>query len=222
MKTFIQTIFALMLLSSCGNYTERKGFEESFDPSLLSSTSLDFNTVKELVFAPRCISCHQQYKNYESIYQELSAIQNTVESNRMPKTGGPLSNQQKAILKAWIAQGAAEVPGQPTPPRIGEELEPNWKSISRHIINPKCLVCHNPQGQAKFLDLSNRQVIFENRNRQFDGGTALINFENPLKSYIVQILQDEDEPMPPLNSNINQLTENELDVFIEWIKRGLP
>lgn len=217
-----------LILSSCSNL-----FNQSETPLDLplkdpivqdtsSSSSLDFESVKKTVFSARCTSCHQQYNTYQGVFRELAAIESAVNTHRMPKSGGPLSELQRSLLLSWIAKGAPEKEGSTgdlNPPFI---LEANWKSISENIITPKCLVCHNPLGQAKFLDLSTRQKIYDSRNRIFGSGQKLINLESPNQSYLVDILLDEEEPMPPVWSNIPRLSVNEIEIIKQWINLGLP
>ncbi len=219
----ILTIFiSSMFLPSCGNYLDQKTTEPVLNQTAQEKLSSDFSSVKEIVFSARCVSCHQQYSNYQGVNRELSAIQAAVNSNRMPKSGGFLTDSQKAILSAWIAKGAPDQAGSPSEPNLPAALEPTWKSLSENVIFPKCLVCHNPKGQAKFLDVSNRQIIFDNRNRIFGGSSKLIDLDAPEKSYLLQILNDEEEPMPPVWSNIPRLTQGELKTLNEWLSRGLP
>lgn len=219
----ILTIFlSSVLLSSCGNYFDQKTTEPALNQSTQEKLSSDFSSVKEIVFSARCVSCHQQYNNYQGVIRELSAIQAAVNSNRMPKSGGPLTDSQKVILATWIAKGAPDQAGHPSEPNLPVVLEPTWKSLSENVIFPKCLVCHNPQGQAKFLDLSNRQIIFDSRDRVFGNGTKLIDLDSPDKSYLLQILNDDEEPMPPVWSNIPRLTQDELKTLNQWLSRGLP
>ncbi|NJL23880.1 MAG: hypothetical protein HC902_00960 [Calothrix sp. SM1_5_4] len=139
----------------------------------------------------------------------------------MPKTGGPLSNSLKELLKAWVDAGAPEFAGQAP---ISEPIEilPEWNSIYDHIISSRCLVCHNPNGQAKFLDLSTRQAIFSSRDRIFGDGKKLIDFTNPDQSYLIEVTQDEVEPMPPVWSSIRRLNDEEIRVLKQWIRLGLP
>lgn len=218
---FFYIILSSILLSSCGNYVDSKFSEETIKTEQLEVLSSSFDSIKTSILSSRCISCHQQYNNYDNVIQELTSIQAAIDSNRMPKTGGPLSDSQKAVFAAWVNKGAPEKNGDVIKLPAPNKLEANWKSINQNIITPKCLVCHNPQGQAKFLDLSNRQSIYDKRNKLY-GGIKLINFDNPEESYLVQILNDEEEPMPPVWSNINRLTDEQVKIIKEWITLGLP
>ncbi len=221
-RMYISTLLVFCgILSSC-NYYENK---MSSDAELLNPTeksAIDFESVRSAVFVPKCMQCHRQYGNYQNVIRELSAIQKAIQSNRMPKNDGPLSSSLRSILDSWIASGAPEKRDAPSPPAPSIELEATWASISTNVVFPKCLVCHNPSGQAKFLDLSDRQVIFESRNRVFAGGSKLLDFDAAEKSYLIQILQDDEEPMPPTSSKIERLDQNSIGVIEEWIRRGLP
>jgi len=214
-------ILALFFIfTSCGNYTETKGvLEDTFSRNL--NTPIDFKTINEAIIQPHCLSCHQQYATYAGVKNEASNILNAVTSNRMPKNASPLSAAKKELLAAWVAAGAPQGGSTTTPPPANDKLEATWVSLSSKVFYPKCLVCHNPQGQAKFLDLSTRQAFFEQRNRDF-GGETLLNFEHPDESYLITVITDPDEPMPPVWSNLELLKTEEIEVIIEWIEKGLP
>ncbi len=216
-------ISAFLFLSACGNYRRLKGGSEKLESSEIEKLSSDFDSVRASVFAPRCIVCHQQYANFEGVKRELSSIQKAVATDRMPKSGGPLSQSQKDILASWIAKGAPNASRGGGDPQV-PQLMPNWASISSEIIIPKCVVCHNPSGQAKFLDLSTRQSIFAQRNKVYAAGSKLIDFDQPEKSYIIQLVTDPIDPMPPPPpfSNISRLTQEQVSVLTEWIALGLP
>ena len=215
-------ILAYLTLSACGNYSEKKIKEETISLSAQEELSSDFNSIKKIIFSSRCTTCHQQYETYSGVSRELPAIAEAINSDRMPKSGGPLTVSQKNLLTRWIEKGAPENNNGLTIPVNPVVLESNWTSISENIIFPKCLVCHSSQGQAKFLDLSTRQDFFLNRDRIFANGTKLINFEVSENSYLIQILKDPEEPMPPVWSKIPRLTETEIATLNKWIALGLP
>ena len=219
----LKLIFA-MLLSGCQGSDSDPivllAKQTITNPVRLGAESLEFASIKKNVFS-RCTSCHEQYKTYTGVVRELAAITKTISLNRMPKSGGPLSAEQKEFLNRWIQSGAPEFADQVAQPIQIPLLEPTWKSIYGGVIAPKCLVCHNSLGQAKFLDFSNRDSVYNQRDRTF-GGTKLINLENIDDSYLIQILSDQDEPMPPKWSNIPALSENEINIFKRWLALGLP
>ena len=157
-------------------------------------------------------------------YYEDKQPSSTVDfpTGRMPKGDAPLSADLRGALAGWVAAGAPKSRDVSSPPPPPTELRPNWISISEKIVFPKCVACHNSQGQAKFLDLSDRQLIFNSRDRVFSSGSKLIDFDSAESSYLIQILKDEIEPMPPVSSRIDRLTDAEIDVIREWIRLGLP
>lgn len=215
----MKILVLLSILTSCGNYTETKGvLEDTFSRNL--GAPIDFKTINEAIIQPHCITCHQQYATYDGVKNEANNILNAVNSNRMPKNAAPLSSAKKQLLAMWVAAGAPQGGENPTPPP-NDKLEATWVSLSAKVFFPKCLVCHNPQGQAKFLDLSSRQAFFEQRNRDF-GGETLLDFDHPSESYLLTVITDPDEPMPPVWSNLELLKQQEIEVIIEWIEKGLP
>lgn len=222
-KTTILLSSLVTLLGSCGNYDEGTSSSQGFRE--VSEIQASFATVSSQIFVPHCIRCHQQYENYESVKIESNQILAAVLSNRMPKNASPLSDDLKALLAGWIQAGAPFSNQDDAPPiKVpSDELLPTWESLSQKVIIPKCVVCHNPNGQASFLDLSTKQAFFENRDRDFFG-QKLLDFDQPQDSFLISIITDEFEPMPPLPpiSNIGRLSEKEVDTLIEWIKKGIP
>lgn len=217
MNLIILSTFPL-LLAAC-DYSNSKALRETPFQVGLGKADVTFKTVSEKVLQSNCVACHSNYSNYESVKIELNSILTAVNSDRMPKRGPPLSIADKQLLAAWANAGAPDFQTEEPKSPIG--LEPNWPSISVRLIFPKCLVCHNPQGQAKFLDLSSRQSFFNARNRDF-GGQKLLDFETPNNSYLISIVQDPDEPMPPTKSRIPALTSEEVRILTTWIELGLP
>lgn len=205
---FILSVLAV----ACGNY-DKVTEGPLLDTSRFSASDLSFASVKTQIFDTSCIRCHPGYANYNTVKKDINKIVGSVMSNRMPKNSKPVSDELKALLLAYVEAGAPrgdEVDATPTPVPVA-----SWSYISENIIFPKCFVCHNPEGEASFVNLSTRQAIFEAREQ-------LVNFENPDESYLLQIVQDEFEPMPPQRSNIERLTQDEIALLREWIRLGLP
>lgn len=236
---FVLAILCLsgIFFSSCGNYNSQKNPESATPPGPSAEgkeedLASSFNSVQTAVFS-RCLSCHQEkFANYPAVIEDLTEISARVQSNNMPKTGGPLTDFQKRVLSRWIAKGAPEFadssPLPPVrPPKIPPEtpppiLEPTWKSIQVNILGPKhCVQCHNPKGEASFLDLSGYQAILDQRAKDLGNG-PLFDFEIPEQSRLIRRLEDEDDPMPPLASGASRLTNDELRVLTLWIRSGLP
>jgi uncharacterized membrane protein len=216
-------IFILgMFFFSCKNYYVEKKSDDDFNQSLSANSEISFEIVKSVVFLQKCTVCHQQYNSYQSVKRELVAIQDAIAQNRMPKSGSLLTDRQKDFLTKWASQGAPEFAGQTPQPEVPVITEANWKSISQNIIFPKCIVCHNPNGQAKFLDLSTRESILLANNERKLKGENLLDFDKPAESDLIKLVEDPLEPMPPIKSNISRLTNEEVNVLKAWIGLKLP
>jgi mono/diheme cytochrome c family protein len=180
----------------------------------VSSVS-DFQSIRAQVFDPHCVKCHSQYSAYSAVRREAVAILSAISNDRMPKAAAPLSAELKAAIQDWITAGTPEYSDLPTENEPQEILVPTFESISKIIFVPKCVVCHNPNGQGKFLDLTSRAGIESARNK-------IYNTEKPPESLLIQVLRDLSEPMPPLWSNIPRLENSEIEVILAWIGNGLP
>jgi cytochrome c553 len=214
MKLIFATLILLFLVS-CGDYVE---FKEEPLPLLqgrFSVTELTFDNISKSIIKNNCLQCHPSYSDYDYVLGKSNEILDAVLSERMPKNAPGLSLELKSLLSEWVKKGS------PLGRELGPgdevlELKPNWNSISKKVIFPKCVRCHNPEGQASFLDLSSRQSFYEQRNYLLNG---LQDVEN---SYLFEVLNDSEEPMPPLSSGLERLSEKEMEVLKEWIVKGLP
>lgn len=223
MKLFkiVLILGSFQMLSACNVYF-KVNKDKPLAPLLeTNEAQIDFAIIKESFLVNRCTTCHQQYNSYQSVKLELANIQKTIEVDRMPKSGSPLSLEQKKLLNDWIAIGAPEFQGQ-QPPQEPQPVLPSWSSVSETIFFPKCTVCHNPNGQAKFLDLSTQEALFLNKNKIFGDNQKLIDVENPEQSYLLSIVQDEFEPMPPSYSGITVLNQSQIELLKDWISLGIP
>lgn len=204
----------LMSLIACGNSIEFKEEPGDFTSGDFPLTDLNFAKINADIMQTSCVKCHKAYGDYETVFNERNKILSAVLENRMPKNAPALNDELKGLLAAWVNIGAPL--GSGGNDSGTRELEPTWESLSIKIFFPKCVQCHNPDGQASFLDLSTRQSFFDNRN------DLLNNFEDVENSYLFEVLNDPDEPMPPAFSGIGVLSEQEKAVIKEWVEKGLP
>lgn len=204
----------LISLIACGNSIEFKEKPGDFTSGDFPLTDLTFATINTEIMQTSCVKCHKAYGDYETVFNERDKILSAVLENRMPKNAPALSDELKGLLSAWVSIGAPQ--GAGANDGGSRQLEPTWESLSIKIFFPKCVQCHNPEGQASFLDLSTRQKFFENRH------DLLNNFEDVENSFLFEVLNDPDEPMPPAYSGIDVLSENEKSVIKQWIEQGLP
>lgn len=231
----IRGLFTMaLLLASVGvlpacDYNNTKALSDRFQNPSGQQEAQDkegvfFEEVRLKILEPKCVSCHNTYRNFEAAKSEANAILAAIESGRMPKRGPALDEEQTRIVRDWVAGGARNRPNSETNnlrPTEPSELVPTWESLSSKVFFPRCVVCHNPNGEAKFLDLSSRQKFFEQRNREFIDG-KLLDFELPESSYLVTVVTDPNEPMPPVGSSLPGLSEKEIETLKEWIRLGLP
>ncbi len=214
MKTLF-VINILLLLTSCGNSLEVKESPISDIQSITpQEESISFETVRSNILKSHCIQCHAGYNEYDIVFADKENILDAVLTGRMPKNAPSLDEELIVLLKSWVDQGAP-LDSTVTEP-VTAELAATWESLSKKVFLPKCIQCHNPQGQASFLDLSTRQSFFDQRDY------LLGNFEDALNSYLVEVITDPNEPMPPSWSNIDRLSQEEVDAIIEWVEKGLP
>ncbi|OUS00157.1 hypothetical protein A9Q84_02955 [Halobacteriovorax marinus] len=208
-------IFYIIFFISCGDYVEFKESPLPFLQGRFPLEELTFENINNKVLKNNCLSCHGEYEDFEIVKSKSNEIIEAMTSGRMPKNAPALSRELQGLFKAWVEKGAPF--GDNPPPSGGSnELSAEWRSISKKVIFPKCLRCHNPNGQASFLDLSTRQKFFEQRDYLLNG------FSDVENSYLFEVLNDDEEPMPPASSGIERLTTFEKEILKEWIEKGLP
>lgn len=202
----------LILLTSC-RFPPQGGslqFEEvNFTQS---AEALNFAKVKVDILQPFCLQCHPSYNDYQTVKDQLKDIIASVEANRMPKGGTSLAPALKSLLLQWQQAGAPVDAPLPAP----VELAPNWNSLAKNVFFPKCVQCHNPQGEAKFLDLSTYEALEANKDDLLGG------LENGEHSYLVEVISDPDDPMPPNWTSIEPVSSEELSAIIKWINLKIP
>lgn len=202
---FIHQICMLLCLIACGE-TGNLHFKEGEIQNL--GSDMNFSSLRDEVLEPKCIGCHSNYKAYAIVSSIAEKILDSVEAGRMPKNSSPLSKAEIDFIRDWISAGKPKGATNNVPASETEK-------IYATILGPKCVQCHNPNGEAKFLDLSNRQVIWDRRSE-------ILNFEAPEKSYLIEVITDPEEPMPPSYSKLERLTEEEVARITDWIRKGMP
>jgi mono/diheme cytochrome c family protein len=222
------------------NFSEDKS--EDTDSAQGETAKVGFAQVKKQILdAYQCTSCHVQYRTYEFAYRDSLAILSSVDSDSMPFPRRknlqvePVSPVDKALLTAWVSQGAPEFPGVtvnevPLPP-----IQPTYISLRNHVFGPKCILCHNSYGNRGFgksLD------TFRNLWTWMQEVPHLIKLnkeEGEEPGLLVEAIQRDPEnpfllfsPMP-FNTNfddvedtIPRVTDQELQMIQEWIRLQLP
>ncbi|MFN9067471.1 MAG: c-type cytochrome domain-containing protein [Bdellovibrionales bacterium] len=91
-----------------------------------------------------------------------------------------------------------------------EKTVPEFDSINKTIIIPKCLNCHSPGGRAE-------DVPFDS----YEGILATIVPGEPDKSdFYLSVLPNSRRLMPPTRSGIPPLNEEEIQALRNWILDG--
>ena len=123
---------------------------------------------------------------------------------------GKLSPAELAALKTWIANGALETGAgtavtAPTPDATAGDV---WSGGIDQLINSKCAMCHVSTASG---GLSLKTYAAALKGGQ--DGAAIVPGD-PTKSVLVQVQQAGGHP--------GQLTPDELNRVIAWIKAGAP
>lgn len=121
MKTFILPLCLILISVGCGNSFEHKNrpvgpSKQQSDQPITNPTDgateepvdeiqINFSRIQSEIFVPRCLSCHSEYEDYNTVVEQIDMIESEIASNRMPRRGGPLTNEQKDLLNQWINEG---------------------------------------------------------------------------------------------------------------------
>lgn len=95
-------------------------------PMPLPSITPGFDQVRDKIFSPYCIRCHNFLSDPAKVIRSVGKIQASIESDQMPKAVKPLSPRLKKLLADWIGAGL---------PMGGEE-------VRQKILIPYCVRCH--------------------------------------------------------------------------------
>lgn len=202
----------IMVLASCGA-PKHEGAPQ--DSGRQKALPLSFQSVQTEVFESACVRCHDHYNSYENVLLELTQISESVAAGRMPKGGG-LSHSSKTLLADWVAAGAPERAGdEPIMDIPKPKVMPNWKSLQSALFRPHCVACHSPQGEVPWLDFTTYESILSNKGELF-------NQSDPSASYMVQVIRDPYEPMPPLESDVPAASTEHVRNLILWVEKGFP
>lgn len=215
---FMVTVAAALLFGGCSYRVEKEPAGKA--PPL---GQVGFAQVQASVLGPRCARCHAGdiLASYEAVTASLGEISRRIQLPRgaggaMPPAG-PLSADEVALVLGWIARGAPLVPGegggeQPAPPTdpappvppgtpvppappspVPAPGIPSFAEVQSGVLTPKCARCHSGM---------------------------MASYES-VKAILVDIeLSVENRFMPP--SRAPQLTEQEREILLRWIKAGGP
>lgn len=185
--------------------------------------SVSFNQVKVEVFNNKCISCHGNSGNvnlesHRAAYQHLEGIRkSTLVDKKMPKAPYPaLTKRELEVLTAWIEAGGPDKPrnGSQAPDVHEEPIQPTYASIKKKVLDMKCISCHSPGGAAARIPLVTKDDLINSPQEIVIPG-------NPDDSGLTIVVEPGARKfMPPEDSGITPLTEEERNAIRIWIENG--
>lgn len=213
-----------LLAVSCNYKIEKNPINNAINVSEQLKQTVSYNQVKAEVFQSKCISCHGNsggvnLESYPSAYQQIDKIKKTVfKSKTMPKAPfSALDQKQMEVLMAWIEAGGPEKPiggGQGNPDPEPTTIEPNYPSIKKHVLDMKCISCHKAGGQAASIPMVTKEDLTES-------SLELVVPGDPDESGIMIVLEPGARKfMPPVDSGMSPLTEDEKNAIRVWIENG--
>ena len=176
-------------------------------------------------------------------------IWHEVDSGSMPpakKGYAALKGCEKELLRKWVDLGAPEnsdvavsevqdckdlitpitpttpvVPPTPPPQVVPILLMPlNYNSLHERILKAKCLNCHTPPAPGAPVDVDAPESFF-------DTYANLMKVEKiwsapAAQSKVYKEITDKDDGMPPPESKITSLTDDEVEFIRRWVDAGKP
>lgn len=226
MGKFIFIFFISFLFVACSfERLKQVTGEDDFAP-LGKDQIIDYAWVQQNIYvAGRCTNCHGAWANLTSTsYPEVmsrtalsgkkyivpgdpgaSAIFDEINSGRMPKNGARLSQNRIDGLVLWIQQGAIE--GGIVKPKPEDPLtDLDFQLINKKIIQPYCISCHSPGGEADYVDFST-----------YEGVKAKLNLADPKNSRIYKSVLSGRMPQ-----NQPRLSDDNIKLILKWIENGAP
>lgn len=175
-----------------------------------------FDLVFTKVFEKNCKECHSRTEFPLSTYNDYrmkadKIMEQVVRLRRMP-FGQPLSEEQIALVKAWVEGGAQEKsteavtpePIEPTEPIVGTKV--TYEDLKVSFLNNSCVGCHS--GTRRARDLTTYETVKKNALDIFEA----VVFE---------------QSMPPGpdhatgDANPNRLSTEQKDLLYKWIRDGM-
>lgn len=238
MRVIFSVLLVALALTACNSYKSKL---QPQNQDMVLPSSIDYAFVSDKVFSPHCVRCHNiasgnkggvNLETYENVIANLQAIEDTalIEKSMPPsRAGGPLGEYEQNVLKLWLDSGAPRDahsgPANPTPaptpmepveePSTGAAplVEPRWDSIYTHIIEPKCVSCHQVGAKAEEYPLTERTYVIDESNLMIKAG-------NPEGSELyTSIMRTDRRMMPPAKTGVT-LSEQEKDAVRIWILNG--
>jgi Protein of unknown function (DUF1553)/Protein of unknown function (DUF1549)/Planctomycete cytochrome C len=157
------------------------------------------------------------------------------DDDRMPSKGDPLTVEQIATIKAWIAEGGTfgdwagvvagpkTLPARTMPAEVQVALAQTAAPVVfnrdvRPILSDNCFKCHGSDSNKRKADL--RFDVEESMRRDRGGFAAVQQGDIQASALVAHILAtDDDDRMPPMDSG-KSLSPSEKAMLIRWIEEG--
>jgi uncharacterized membrane protein len=99
---------------------------------------------------------------------------------------------------------------------VGSQLTANFASIKSNIFQSKCLPCHVKGEEAEDVLLDDLSVVLTSSRK-------VVVVGKPEESKLITAIKRTDsKQMPPSDSGIDRLTQQEISLIEEWIQKGAP
>jgi len=204
-------------------------------PSLSSQEAISYDLIKRYSLST-CTTCHsagQKSPNLSTLadlQKNQSKVLHETDTDSMPpkkKGYAALTTCQKALLKKWADLGAPEtsnstvadvaecktVAEQPPVAVTPILLMPlNYETLKTRILQQKCLSCH-----AEGADQSDLPFF------PYSAISTQSEWSSPAeKSKVYEEIINKEDGMPPPESALPSLTDDEIEFVKKWIDAGRP
>lgn len=237
------TICSFFVLMTCGmtacNYNVQKQTPGGGSNKVISADAPINSKLIQSGVLNTCLNCHAgtnkpNLNTKSDIQQAMDKLIPSVMENKMPPASqgfDPLTDCQKALLKKWVDMGMPEHSDEKTgslpackgqdPNRVVdttpiEQMPLTYQTFLKKILQPRCLQCHNEKDKS---DAS--RVLFFPFAKIKERAGWFNKKGHDSKLYKVVVREDEDR-MPPPDSNVPALTKQEAEFIANWIDMGSP
>ncbi len=242
-KNILKIIFVSLFLTNC-NYKNLK-VDPNASGGSNTNLSADALITDELIMSyslQSCQKCHAGAKqptldSAAAVKTNITKVLSEIAGGDMPppESGTPaLTDCQKALVKSW-AEASAKTVGEvaecksagigttPELPIIPIELMPlNFETLNTRILQPKCVLCHNPKGEdweAALIPFTSYTEITSGDNSKY---WKTLGAESKVYEEISYNHETENDGMPPNDSGVKRVTKEEMDYVVRWIDAGKP
>lgn len=238
--TTYKIIFILLFLTNCNYKTQKIDPNADRGNGSLSAETLITDDLVMNYSLRTCLNCHAGSKpptldTASTVKANIDKVIQDLEKDSMPPISAGYSSLtacQKDLVKAW-ANNSARTIGEiasckntgvgtnPVLPILPIELMPlNFETLKTKILLPKCVVCHNPDGD----DWEAALIPFTSYSEIASGEFAKYWTAPAASSRVIEDIVDigAGVSMPPVDSGLKPLSVQEIDFISRWIDAGKP